>query len=222
MILIRKRHDNRHVQADFGTIVLKAMMIDIDLLLACGASYKKVTKGEIIFMEGSIASFYHQLVEGKVKWFSNDDEGKEYIHHIIQAGESFGEVQLFDNECFAAPAIAVEDSILICLHRSSVENLLQNNPQIHFAFSKLLAERLRFKFMLVKELSCYSPGHRIITLINYLKQSNKNYCSKCHKLLLTRQQIANMTGLRVETVIRAMKDLEEQHMLTIEKGKVYC
>jgi CRP-like cAMP-binding protein len=39
--------------------------------------------------------------------------------------------------------------------------------------------------------------------------------------LLTRQQVASMTGLRVETVIRVMKELEEQKMITIEKGKVY-
>lgn len=173
-------------------------------------------------MEGSNASFYHQLVKGKVKWFSSDDGGKEYIHHIIHNGECFGEIPLFDNEPYAATSVAEEDCILLRLHRSSFEHLIRCHPDIHFAFSKLLAERLRLKFMLVKELSCYSPVHRIITLINYLKHTNKNYCIKCHKLLLTRQQIANMTGLRVETVIRAMKDLEEQAMLTIEKGKVYC
>jgi CRP-like cAMP-binding protein len=197
-------------------------MIDADLLLACGATYKKVAKGEIIFWEGGSASFYHQLVEGKVKWFNVDDEGKEYIHDLITPGECFGELPLFDNEPYAATAIAEENSIMLRLHQSTFHQLLKDQPQLHFEFSKLLAQRLRFKFLLVKELSCYSPGHRIITLINYLKKNNKNYCSKCNKLLLTRQQMASMTGLRVETVIRTIKDLEEQKMLSIEKGKVYC
>lgn len=222
MILVIPAADFYHLYRLFRKIVLIVMMIDIDLLLACGASYKKVSKGEIIFWEGSIASFYHQLVEGKVKWCSVDDEGKEYIHYIVQPGECFGELPLFDNEPFAATAVAEEDSLILRLHRSNFQHLLKENPEIHFSFSKLLAERLRFKFLLLKELSCYSPEHRITTLINYLKKNNKNYCPKCHKLLLTRQQIANMTGLRVETVIRAMKDMEERQMLTIEKGKVYC
>lgn len=49
-----------------------------------------------------------------------------------------------------------------------------------------------------------------------------NMCPKCNKLLLTRQQLANMTGLRVETVIRTIKDLEEKKIVSIQKGKVYC
>ena len=37
-------------------------MIDVDILLALGAAYKKVAAGEIIFREGAVASFYQQLV----------------------------------------------------------------------------------------------------------------------------------------------------------------
>ncbi|HEX6915551.1 MAG TPA: Crp/Fnr family transcriptional regulator [Chitinophagaceae bacterium] len=197
-------------------------MINIDLLLTYGATYKKVQKGETIFSEGSRALFYHQLVEGEIRWVNIDDEGKEFIQHIIEPGDCFGEMPLFDNEPYAASAIADEDSVIIRLHHSTFQQLLKDQPDILSSFTKLLAQRLRFKFMLVKELSSYSPGHRIITIINYLKKNKMNMCPKCNKLLLTRQQLANMTGLRVETVIRTIKDLEEKKFLTIQKGKVYC
>ena len=36
----------------------------------------------------------------------------------------------------------------------------------------------------------------------------------------TRQEIANMTGLRVETVIRSVKSLEEQGLLKIIDRKI--
>jgi CRP-like cAMP-binding protein len=221
MILVSFYPDNYQVIKAMSQIALTPM-IDVDLLLACGATYKKVAKGEIIFREGSAGSFYHQLVSGKVKWINVDDEGREYIQYVVQAGEAFGELPMFDDEPYAANAVAEEDSLVLRLHRSTFLSLLKEQPQLHFAFTRLLAQRLRFKFMLLKELSCYSPGHRIITLINYLKENNKNYCPKCHKLLLTRQQLANMTGLRVETVIRTIKDLQDQKFLSIEKGKVYC
>jgi CRP-like cAMP-binding protein len=42
------------------------------------------------------------------------------------------------------------------------------------------------------------------------------------KIELTRQQIADMTGLRVETVIRSIRELERNGHLKIERGKVYC
>lgn len=197
-------------------------MIDIDLLLACGANYKKVQKGEIIFAEGAKAIFYHQLVEGRVKWINVDDEGKEFIQHLIEPGECFGELPMFDDDSYAATAVAEEDSLILRLQKNTFLQILKEHPEIHFEFSRLLAQRLRFKFLLVKELASYSPAHRIITLINYMKQNKSNICPKCNKLLLTRQQLANMTGLRVETVIRTIKDLEEKKVVTIQRGKVYC
>ena len=84
-----------------------------------------------------------------------------------------------------------------------------------------MSQRLRFKFLLLKELASQDPEHSINWLLNYLKQNRKNFCAKCNKVNLTRQQIANMTGLRVETVIRAIRHLHEKGRLVIDKGKVY-
>ncbi|MFT3946347.1 MAG: helix-turn-helix domain-containing protein [Agriterribacter sp.] len=84
-----------------------------------------------------------------------------------------------------------------------------------------MSERLRFKFILVKELAHHDPEKSINTLLTYLKKNKKNVCTICNKVKLTRQQIANMTGLRVETVIRTMRHLHDKGELVIDKGKVY-
>lgn len=197
-------------------------MVDIDILLTMGAAYKKVAAGEIIFREGATACFYYQLVSGSVRWTNIDDDGKEFIQNMIGPGECFGELPLFDGEPFAASAVAETDAVIIRLHISSFHQLVLERPEIHFEFTKLLSQRLRFKFMLLKELSNHNPEHSIISLLNYLKQNKKNICSKCNKINLTRQHIANMTGLRVETVIRTMRHLHDKGQLMIQKGKVYC
>ena len=197
-------------------------MIDIDTLLAWGAAYKKVAAEEIIFLEGTNSSFYYQLVSGKIRWVNINDEGKEFIQTIIEPDECFGEFPLFDDEPFAASAIADEDSVIIRLHRSVFHQLLKENPDLHFKFIRLLTQRLRFKFMILKELAKHNPENSISTLLTYFKQNRKNICTKCNKLNLTRQQIADMTGLRVETVIRTMKYMQQKGELQITKGKVYC
>lgn len=197
-------------------------MIDIDILLALGATYKKVSAGETIFHEGGICSFYYQLVSGSVKWINVDDDGNEFIQNIIEPGECFGELPLFDGEPYAASAEAEVDSVIIRLHHSIFHQLLVDRPDIHFSFSRLMTERLRFKFMLLKELAQHGPEQCVQSLLNYLKQNRKFICNKCNKLNLTRQQIANMTGLRVETVIRTIRHLHDKGTLVIEKGKVYC
>ncbi len=196
-------------------------MIDIDILLTLGASYKKVPAGEVIFNEGAVCCFYHQLVSGSVRWINIDDEGNEFIQNIIESGECFGEIPLFDDGPYAASAIANTDSVIIRLHRSLFHQLMMDRPDIHFAFSKMMSERLRFKFMLLKELAHHDPENSVSTLLNYLKQNKKSICTKCNKVNLTRQQIANMTGLRVETVIRTMRHLHDKGELKIERGKVY-
>ena len=68
----------------------------------------------------------------------------------------------------------------------------------------------------------HNPEHSISTLLSYFKQTQKNICPKCNRINLTRQQIADMTGLRVETVIRTIKSLQTKGRLVIDKGKVYC
>ncbi|MBS1947389.1 MAG: Crp/Fnr family transcriptional regulator [Bacteroidetes bacterium] len=197
-------------------------MIGIDTLLAWGATYKKVTAGETIFSERQQCIFYHQLAGGSVRWVDINDEGKEFIHDFIQPGECFGEFPLFDDSPYASSAIANENSVVIRLHKSSFLQLLKEEPEIHFEFDKMLTQRLRFKFLLLKELACADSEHRISILIDYFKQSKKNICPKCNQIKLTRQQIADMTGLRVETVIRSMRHLHEKGEIKILKGKVYC
>ena len=93
------------------------MMIDVDLLLTYGATYKKISKGEIIFTEGDNCSFYYQLLTGRVNWLNINDDGNEFIQMLIYPGESFGELPLFDNEPYGESAIADEDSVVIRLYK---------------------------------------------------------------------------------------------------------
>lgn len=197
-------------------------MIDLDMLLAWGASYKKVGEDEVIFMEGNCCNFYYQVVSGSVRWVNIDDDGKEFIQTIIAAGECFGELPLFDDGAYAASAIADTDTILLRLHKSSFLQLLRDNPDIHLSFTRLLAERVRFKFALLRSIALHSPEEKIATLLQHFKKEHKNICSDCNQLKLTRQQIADMTGLRVETVIRSMRNMHDRGILRIDHGKVFC
>lgn len=196
-------------------------MIDIDTLLTWGSTYKKVNAEETIFQEGSECHFYYQLVSGSVRWVNINDEGKEFIQTIIEPGECFGELPLFDDEPYAASAVANKESVIIRLNKTTFKQLLREQPELHFHFTKIITQRLRYKFILVQELGSANPEHTIITLLNYFKKSNRHICPNCNQVNLTRQQIANMTGLRVETVIRTIKQLEEKGTLKIEKGKVF-
>ena len=151
-----------------------------------------------------------------------NEEGKEFIQTMVDPGECFGELPLFDDQPYAATAIADSNAMILRLHKSSFLQLIKERTDIHFNFSKLLAQRVRFKFLILKELAYHDPEHRISSLLNHFKETQHNICPKCNQLQLTRQQIADMTGLRVETVIRAMRNMHDKGEVIIKKGKVYC
>lgn len=197
-------------------------MLDINHLISYGASYRKAKADEVIFMEGSEAVYYYQLISGSVRWINISDDGREFIQAIVGAGESFGELPLFDNKAYAATAITEEECLMIRLPVASFRQLLYENPQVHFEFTQLMVERLRYKFMMEKENAFYDPEHIIFTLLRYFKKNQRHICPVSSKVKLTRQQLANMTGLRVETVIRSIRQLHLKGEIAIEHGKVYC
>ena len=196
-------------------------IINIQTLLEHGASYRHIVSGEEVFHEGTPAAFYYQIVDGFVRWSNFTEDGKEVLQLLAGPGESIGELPLFDNIPYAASAIAETNGVLLKLPIEAFRRLLNSCPDIHFQFTKLFCERLRFKFFLLKEIVTFSPTERIQRILEYLKSIHQNICPDCLKVKLTRQQLANLTGLRVETVIRGIKCLEKKGILRIEKGKVF-
>jgi hypothetical protein len=63
------------------------MQIDPDILITWGAIAKKIKKGEFIFHEGDYARFYFQILEGTIKMFNTNLDGKEFTQSEFKAVE---------------------------------------------------------------------------------------------------------------------------------------
>src|SRR5690554_7803539 len=113
-------------------------MIDTDLLIEKGATYRHAEAGEIIFFEGTPAIFYYRLGAGRIRWSQFDDNGKEVLHKIAEPGEAFGEFPLFDGEPYAASAVADSSCTILRLSAASFHELLAERPDIQLAFIKSL------------------------------------------------------------------------------------
>ena len=195
-------------------------MIDPQVLFDWGATERTAAKDETILFEGDEAHFYFQLLSGSVKMINTNDEGKEFIQGMFGPGQSFGEPPLFDGGTFPAAAVAMEDCTMLRLSKTKFLELLKSNFEIHFKFTRKLALRLRNKAVMLSEVSSHNPEHRILTLLNQLRSDNSTP-QKRFKVNLTRQEIANMTGLRVETVIRTIRAMQDKGLVAIERGKIF-
>ncbi|SEM12897.1 cAMP-binding domain of CRP or a regulatory subunit of cAMP-dependent protein kinases [Aquimarina amphilecti] len=198
-------------------------MISKDILLEAEAVLKEYKRGEQLFKEGDTPRYYYQVYSGEIKMNNHNDDGKEYIQGIFDSGKSFGEPPLFADFKYPANAEAITDARIWLLPKDKFLKVLEKNPLIHHKFTSTLALRLYYKAMMVSEISTQEPEHRILRILDYFKKNNQNTttASSLYKIELTRQQLADLTGLRVETVIRAVKKLEQKGELLIKDRKIY-
>jgi CRP-like cAMP-binding protein len=196
------------------------MQIDLDLLYSWGAVAKKYKKNETIFDEDEVANFYYQILEGSVRLFNSNDEGKEFTQGIFCKGDGFGEPPLFINETYPSKAVTILDSTIIKLAKDKFFKILDEYPSIQKYFLVLLAQKIHSKSRTSKEIINQKPEFRIVAFLNSFKK--KSGCAN-EKILIpyTRQEIANYTGLRVETVIRVFAKMNEAKKVEIIHHKIY-
>lgn len=196
-------------------------MIPVEMLLDKGASERKLQLGEILFEEGDPVVYYYQVLSGTMRWSNFTSEGEEILHELVQPNESVGELPVIGEGLHTATAIAEVPTVLLRLSVLGFQQLLEENNKVQMDVMKALVRQLRFKCFLTNLLSKNKPTTILLKLINYFNDQHKYICEDCTRLMLTRQQLANMTGLRVETIIRALKQMERDEQIHIVKGKVF-
>ncbi|MDC8107134.1 Crp/Fnr family transcriptional regulator [Chryseobacterium sp. PTM-20240506] len=196
------------------------MIIGEELLIKHGAVNKYFAPGEIIFREDSTPNQYFQIVTGMVELFNFHQNGREFTHNILYDGQSIGESLLFTEKPYPMSAIAKTDCNILCLGRNEFTSLAAQNFDVMQNLLQCMSERLYHKYVMLFNMSSIEPSVKIKTILDYIKDYNLRNISDAFEVPFTRQQIANLTGMAVETVIRTIKKMEADNILTIEKGKI--
>jgi CRP-like cAMP-binding protein len=195
-------------------------MIPDDLLSAYGARPVTLDKGEVLFDQDSPARFFFLVRRGEIKMVSYNEQGREFTQGFFTAGHSFGEPPFFDQGCYPASAVAVSDSEVWRCEREAFLALLRDHPAVHLALTRVLCKRLLYKSMMLAEIAVEEAEHRLSTLMEYLRRHAGVAPDAPYLVPFTRQELADMTGLRVETVVRTIKSMEGRGWLRIEDRKV--
>jgi CRP/FNR family cyclic AMP-dependent transcriptional regulator len=231
---IRQKTDESQLAWDASGVRLidrknNSLMIDPELLRKYGAKEIVFKKDETVFLETQEALSYFQIVKGSIKMMTYSAEGKEFIQGIFKINDSFGEPPLLCGFPYPSSAITLEPTTLIKLAKHKFLTLLQENFEIHLHLDRVLCERLKYKSMVLSEIASHDPEHRIASLLRHLKgggeslgTANGRNTHQKHDFIVpfTRQQIADMTGLRVETVIRTVKKMEDDGKLRVVSRKI--
>ncbi|GGH04345.1 Crp/Fnr family transcriptional regulator [Pedobacter zeae] len=191
-------------------------MMTIQKLIDKGLKVKNYPKDSIIYEPGMHPRYVYFIKSGEVRMVTVSDEGKEFIQGVFKTGQYFGEPALLIGRPYLAFTISNIDSQLIAVNQEDFFNLIKHEPDFSMELIQTLSRRLFYKSMMLEELANEKADHRLLTIINYLL----NDIATGENLKVTRQELADMTGLRVETVIRGVKMLAERGLIKMVKGKI--
>jgi CRP-like cAMP-binding protein len=192
-----------------------------ELLAQYGAKLVELEKGEMLFAQDEPATHFFIVRSGRVKMSHFNEQGREFIQGHFSAGESFGEPPFFAKRNYPSSALATEESVVWKIPYEKFIALLREHSEVALGVIEALSERLIYKSMMLSETATEEAEHRLGMLLKYIKKDHNIPAEKEYLIKLTRQELADMTGLRVETVIRTIKILEQKGVVEIVDGKIF-
>lgn len=197
------------------------MTIDEELLFSSGAEVTDFPLNEVIFTEGELPRYYFQIRSGTVKICNYHEDGREIIHSVPFDGHCVGESFLFTDKVYPVNAVAITACQILRLEKNKFLKMIQNHHHLLYNLQTYTAERMYFRYVMMNSLSSYDPRAKIKKVMDCLKSYNQYTLKYSYQFPFTRQQLASLTGLCVETVVRAIKKMEQEKIVRIEKGKIF-
>jgi CRP/FNR family transcriptional regulator len=191
---------------------------ELDLLNRMGRRVK-VTGGQTLMWEGDDSVVVANVLDGVLKLSTSTLDGREQIVGIVYPsdfiGRPFGSVTPYS-------ITAVSDAELCMFPRSAFDDFAREHPELeHKLLQRTLAELDRARdWMLL--LGRKSAGERVATFL--LEMADRLAVSGCERPLggsdrvelpLSRQQMADLLGLTIETVSRQMTRLRKAGIIDL-------
>ncbi len=165
------------------------------------------SKDQFIFREGDPAEYFHILKEGSVKCVKTSPDGKEVTLKVLLPGDLFCcEAAVFDGAPHPGCAQPLGDVRVLRLSKKAYFDVLRRNPEAAIEVIRYLGQRLNEAQENAKVMALDRAEQRLAALlVNLAARTGVNEASGIRLTVrLTRQDLANMVGIMVETAIRIM------------------
>lgn len=187
--------------------------------LAEVALVKSWDKGEVIFNEGDPSDFLLTVLTGRVKVVKLQPSGKEVILEIFGPGDPVGAVVAYEGRPFPASAIALDRTTCLLVRRGPLFALLEKHPSLVRGLLSAFTRRIVELAQRIPEVA----GARVETRFAHLFLKLADRVGRAREgavfipMVLTRQELADLTGTTIETCIRLMSRWGKEGILETEK-----
>lgn len=185
-------------------------------------SEKIYSRKSIVFHEGDHGDTLYIIKNGRIKIAKVAMDGREKTLTILQGGDFFGEMAIFDNLPRSATAEALDNDVhLFAISKGDFERLINENPSIALRIMKDLTRRIRQINQQVEDLAFKDVHGRVAsTLFQLLEIEEQNAGRPLTSLRMTHQDLANMVGSSRETVTRALNRLQNEGAIAISHQRI--
>ena len=200
-------------------ILFSGLSPDERAVISARARIRTYKASETIFAMGSPGEHIMALLSGTIRISVPFSEGKELFLAIVQPGEIFGELAVFDGNERSADAIAETACTLAILDRNDILSFFERNPSLWPKLVKLLAQRLRQTDQAFAEVALLQLPVRLAKAI--LRILNRGRHSELPKTVFSQRELANMVGSTRESVNKCFRNWQKRHgIVQISKGSI--
>lgn len=169
---------------------------------------RSTSRGETLFREGEPCRGLYLVVEGVVRTYRANGDGQEQVFGVFGAGESPGEVSLFDEGPYLASARVVESGRVLFLPFGEVHALYRTHPQVAHAVVSELSGRVRSLAALVDRLALQDVPTRVAwAVLRHARESDALRSGGAFRMPRTQEELAAELGTTREGVSRALRTL---------------
>ncbi len=175
---------------------------------------KPLPKGSILFLEGDEGQALFICRSGDIRLYKTNPDGRETDIKLIQSGELFGEVILFQQNRYPVSARALNTAVLFMLPRLKFMELLEQE-RFRNDFIGMLMDKQRYLAERIIYLSCNDVDERLVRFLDEQSlRGNSNLSG------LSKKDIAAIIGTTPETLSRTIRRLEENGRLHWDEQKI--
>ena len=189
--------------------------------LTRGSRSAMFQRGETIYRSGAPASEMYVLLSGQVKLALSSNRGNEKIIDVLEAGQSFGEAELFGTHFYLAGSVAVKPTQLLCIAGEHVRRVMAMDSRVAERIIKVLAHRqIQMEAELAASHFC-SGSHRLLEFFLWLAGPNRDLAGETQVTLnISKRLLASRFDMQPETLSRALRYLTEAGLIAVDKSRV--
>jgi CRP/FNR family transcriptional regulator len=169
--------------------------------------------GELIFKQGTPNMHFLCLTQGKVKTYIEGFNDKNLVLGIVKPVEYILGPGIYADQMHHFSAMAIEDSVACLVDLDTFKALIRNNPDFAEDFLKKVSLQSIYNYELFISLTQKQMPGRIADVLIYLK--DKVYGSNPFHTTLSRQDLADMSGMSKESAIRILREFKDENIILV-------